>query len=167
MKINAVGSGLLKDFTQLDFDIFCKDAETVGQSKLDELALLPDAVAEASFALSFFSPEEMQKINKQYREVDAATDVLSFPMWEDETGHFVPPVDWKDLPLGDLIICPEIVAKNAKENGKSFEQELALVLFHGLLHLCGYDHDTEDRQAEMWQLQEEMVVKLAKRSCLA
>jgi len=167
MKIDAVGSELLKDFTQLDFDIFCKDAEAVGQSKLEELALLPDAVEETSLALSFFSPEEMRKINKQYREVDAPTDVLSFPMWEDETGHFAPPADWKELPLGDLIICPEVVVKNAKENGKSFEQELALVLFHGLLHLCGYDHDTEERQAEMWKLQEEMVEKIAERSCLA
>jgi len=162
MKINASSSELLRDFTQLSFDKFCSGTEAIGQSKLDELELLPHVVVEASLALSFFSPTEMQKINKQYREVDAATDVLSFPMWEDETGHFTPPADWEELPLGDLIICPEIVAKNAIEHGKSFEQELALVLFHGLLHLCGYDHDTEERRAEMWKLQEEMVSRLIK-----
>lgn len=160
MKINCRNLELLNSFTDISVEKFCISVAAVGQSKLDELSLIPAKVLKVDIALTFLAPDKIQKINMQYRQVDAPTDVLSFPIWEDKNGKFMPPQDWEELPLGDLLVCPECVAKNANDNGKRFDQELALVLFHGMLHLCGYDHDTKERQAEMWQLQDEMVGKL-------
>lgn len=159
MKINCGNFKPLEQFTNIDAEKFCSLVEKIAQSKVDELTIIPKDTAETSFALTFLTAAEMQKINMQYRQVDAATDVLSFPIWENENGLFTPPSDWQELPLGDILVCPEFVNKNAKDNGKCFEQELALVIFHGLLHLCGYDHDTEERRIEMWKQQDEMVFK--------
>ena len=75
----------------------------------------------------------MAEINKEYRETEGPTDVLSFAMWENEEGAFEPPADWESLPLGDIVVCPEAVAKNAAENGKSVESETVLVICHGFL----------------------------------
>lgn len=161
MKINCENFEPLAEYS----DILPKAIslfETTGQTRLDELGILPQTVQESAFSLSFFDKKGMQSINAKYREIDAPTDVLSFPMWENEEGLFTPPEDWDELPLGDIVVCPEIVAQNAKENGKSFNEELALVIFHGLLHLCGYDHDTDERKAEMWKEQDALVAKFMK-----
>ena len=158
MKINCENFEPLSAYTDIlpnALSLF----ETIAQTRLDELALLPQAVSECSFSLSFFDKSNIQQLNAKYREIDAPTDVLSFAMWENEAGLFAPAEDWEELPLGDIVICPEIVAQNALENGKSFNEEIALVVFHGLLHLCGYDHDTEDRKAKMWQEQDKLVAK--------
>lgn len=118
---------------------------------------LPNAAEECDVSLTFAAPQQMAEINSEYRGVDAPTDVLSFAMWENSDGIFEPPEDWISLPLGDIVVCPEIVAKNAEENGKSTESETALVIFHGFLHLIGFDHAEEDERLDMWARQERMV----------
>ncbi|MEG1799913.1 MAG: rRNA maturation RNase YbeY, partial [Synergistaceae bacterium] len=69
----------------------------------------------------------------------------------------VPPSDWETLPLGDIMVCPDVVAKNASENNRTEEEETVLVISHGLLHLIGRDHDTEEREATMWREQDALV----------
>ena len=96
-------------------------------------------------------------INEEYREVAGPTDVLSFPMWENEDGGFEPPEDWERLTLGDIIVCPEIVAKNAADNGKTAECETVLVICHGFLHLIGFDHADDAEHERMWQIQDSLV----------
>ena len=139
-------------------EAFARRLEPVAKNYLTEARIIPDAAADVEISLTFRSAEEIAALNSEYRKTEGPTDVLSFPMWEAEDGSFLPPQDWEVLPLGDIVVCPEIVANNAVENGKTFEQETALVIFHGVLHLTGCDHDTEERKADMWSRQDAMVL---------
>ncbi len=96
------------------------------------------------------TPEEIRKYNKEYREIDKSTDVLSFPMFEkeelkkiQENGNEIHDV------LGDVIISIEQVKRQAVEYGHSFERELAYMLVHGFYHLMGYDHIEEKDKIQM------------------
>ncbi|MDO4952421.1 MAG: rRNA maturation RNase YbeY [Synergistaceae bacterium] len=162
MKINIQENSFPEVFGIKNTHEFISAAEKLGQAKLEDLKLVPEQTSEISFALTFADKEEMRTVNLRYREVNAPTDVLSFPLWENEEGLFMPPEDWQELPLGDVLICPDVIISNAAENGKQPEEELALVIFHALLHLTGYDHDTEDRRKVMWEIQDELVGQLIK-----
>lgn len=129
---------------------------------LPEKNCIPALVEDVEISLSVITAAEIKKVNAEYRDVDNPTDVLSFPLWEDEKGLFVPPEDWDVLPLGDLLICLEEVQKNAIANKKTFEEELVLIVSHGLLHLIGRDHDTEERKASMWAEQDKIVEEYIK-----
>lgn len=105
------------------------------------------------------NPEVIRQINNEYRKVDKATDVLSFPMFEKEevsiiqkNGSNIPEV------LGDIIISIEQVKKQAEEYGHSFERELAYMVVHGFYHIMGYDHMEEQDKKQMRQ-KEEAVLK--------
>lgn len=97
--------------------------------------------------------DAIRALNNSYRECDCSTDVLSFPQWETE-GVFSPPDDWKEIPLGDVVICPSVVGRNAEAVDLSFDGEMALMVFHSVLHLLGWDHDTPEKEAAMWSMQE-------------
>ena len=100
--------------------------------------------------------DEIHKINKEYREVDRPTDVLSFPMYEREEienlKHLVS--DEIEKILGDIIISIEKIKEQAEEYGHSFERELAYLVTHGMLHLLGYDHMIEDEKNIMRKREE-------------
>lgn len=95
----------------------------------------------------------MAEVNSEYRQTHAPTDVLSFPLFEKE-GRFVPDAQLPPLLLGDIVVCPAVIRKNAVERRVSEESELALVVFHGILHLLAWDHDTPEKQERMWSVQE-------------
>ncbi len=112
--------------------------------------------------ITFTTPEEIRKINKKYRKIDKATDVLSFPMFEkyelDEkikNGDF----PYEDV-LGDVIISIEKVREQAKEYGHSFERELSYMLVHGFYHLMGYDHIEEEDKKIMRPKEEKILNEL-------
>ena len=92
----------------------------------------------SSVTIAFVSDKSIHKLNKQFRNVDKPTDVLSFP--GEETN------------LGDIAISVETAAAQAKENGLSFETEIAQLILHGLLHLCGYDHETDNGEMNRLEL---------------
>ncbi len=110
--------------------------------------------------------ENIHKLNKEFREVDSATDVLSFPMLEYET-----PADfnwlWEadecfnpesgELMLGDIVISLEKVMEQAGKYGHSEKRELAFLTAHSMLHLFGYDHMTSEEAAVMEKKQEEIM----------
>lgn len=104
-------------------------------------------------SFQFLEEDQMQEINRTYREVDSPTDVLTFPLYE-ENGSFKPVEGPFPMTLGDIVICPSVIQKNALSNGVSTTSELALVIFHGLLHLLAWDHDTLEKEAKMWEVQE-------------
>lgn len=130
--------------------------EALLAEKLGKLPAMQGRAEAVEISVSSLSEPEMRGVNMEYREIDSATDVLSFPLWE-ENGVFDPPAGWDVLPLGDIVVCPDIIAKSAEEAKKSFIEELTLVLCHGALHLCGFDHDSEEREKEMWEEQNAMV----------
>jgi len=104
-------------------------------------------------SVKYCSPEEMRGLNLRYRSLDENTDVLSFPIWESESGLKIPS-DWSEMPLGDIAVCPEYIKACSAEEGRDEVAELVLVLIHGFLHLLALDHDTEEREKSMFSEQE-------------
>ena len=112
--------------------------------------------------VTFTNPEEIRKINKKYRKIDKATDVLSFPMFEkEELEQKIASKDflYEDM-LGDLIISIEKVKEQAIEYGHSFERELSYMLVHGFYHLMGYDHIEEEDKKKMRPKEEKILNEL-------
>ena len=105
----------------------------------------------------------IHEVNKEFRGVDAPTDVLSFPMieyeepsdfdWLEEADEYFHP-DTGELMLGDMMISAERVIEQAQAYGHSIEREFAFLTVHSLLHLCGYDHMTPEEEQEMIAKQE-------------
>jgi probable rRNA maturation factor len=110
---------------------------------------IPAAVGEAdgkTFSVAFVSDRRMRELNKLFRGKDATTDVLSFPH---EPGEFDP----RDNFLGDVVISAEQAQKQAKENNFPLEGEIKQLILHGLLHLCGYDHETDNGEMDARELE--------------
>lgn len=103
-------------------------------------------------SISFVDNGTIQTLNKQYRGMDQPTDVLSFP--QDELPAELPQI------LGDIVISLERAAEQAQEYGHSLEREVLFLAIHGLLHLLGYDHQTEQEEKQMRAREEEILVKL-------
>ena len=112
--------------------------------------------------ITFTTPEEIRKINKKYRKIDKATDVLSFPMFErKELEEKIEKQDFEhEDVLGDIIISIDKVREQAEEYGHSFERELSYMLVHGFYHLMGYDHIEEEDKKIMRPKEEKILNKL-------
>ena len=113
-------------------------------------------------SITLTTPEHIHEINKQYRNVDRATDVLSFPMFEkDELDEKIRTQNFEhEDVLGDIVISIEKVEEQAKEYGHSFERELSYMLVHGFYHLMGYDHIEEEDKKIMRPKEEKILNKL-------
>lgn len=116
-------------------------------------------------SITLTTPEHIHEINKQYRNVDRATDVLSFPMFEkEEIDNKITKKDFEhEDVLGDIVISIDQVEKQAKEYGHSFEREFAYMLVHGFYHLMGYDHIKEEDKVIMRPKEEKVLEKLGIR----
>lgn len=108
-------------------------------------------------SITFVFDDDIQSYNKQYRQIDEPTDVLSFPMQQSLKDEHVPADSELPLLLGDIIISVDRVTKQAKEYNHSFQRELAFLTVHGLLHLLGYTHDTDAEEKEMFEKQEKIL----------
>ena len=95
----------------------------------------------AELSLLFVEPGHIRKLNQRFAGDDHATDVLAFPMMEDD--------EEGSLLLGDVVICPEVAEKNAGDLGHPLDRELEALVVHGTLHLLGYDHQRDDDKAKM------------------
>lgn len=113
-------------------------------------------------SITLTNPENIRKINKNYRKVDTETDVLSFPMFEkDEIDEIIQSneYDTYDI-LGDIVISIDRVKKQATEYGHSFKRELAYMVVHGFYHLMGYDHIKEEDKQIMRPKEEKILQEL-------
>lgn len=111
---------------------------------------------DAEISVSFISNDEIRKLNKQYRNKDAATDVLSFPLGENgvydinqETGAYM---------LGDIVISAERAFEQAKMYGHTIRREIGFLTVHSMLHLLGYDHEQGGLEARCMREKEESVL---------
>ena len=107
--------------------------------------------------------DEIHIINKEQRNVDRPTDVLSFPMFEkEEIDNIIKNKEVQLVPeaLGDIVISVEQVEIQAKEYGHSFERELSYMLVHGFYHIMGYDHIEEEDKVQMRKKEEVILEKL-------
>lgn len=132
------------------------DRELV-QSLLDYAAGQENVEPASELTVSFVTNERIQEINKEYRDKDQPTDVISFALeelGEDETkivGDGIPRI------LGDIIISVEKAKDQADEYGHSFSRELGFLALHGFLHLLGYDHMNEEDEKRMFGRQKEIL----------
>ncbi|MBP1925450.1 putative rRNA maturation factor [Sedimentibacter acidaminivorans] len=111
--------------------------------------------AEGNFevSVSFVTNEEIKELNRIYRNVDSDTDVLSFPMDDEEDQEGV-------IMLGDVILSTQKIIEQAKNFGHSLEREMIYLTVHSMLHLLGYDHMMEDEKEEMRDREKEVMKSL-------
>ena len=128
----------------------------VSDSEIDRVVaavLLAEAIGEVEVGVIIVGESDMQDLNREHREQDSATDVLSFPIDEDESLPGVPRM------LGDVAICLPVLLAQATEREVSPAAELTDLLIHGVLHLLGYDHETD--AGEMLARQDEIGDEIA------
>ncbi len=150
--------------------IFLADEQTeqVGVDDLHSLAglvLREEAYPEdAEVTLLFVSEEEMASYNLRFLDREGPTDVLAFPV-EDLLPGVVPETDPQGPPLmlGDVVVAPAYVRRQASKFGVSYEDEMALMVTHGILHLLGYDH-IDDTDAERMESRERELLALVGRT---
>jgi metalloprotein, YbeY/UPF0054 family len=103
-------------------------------------------ISHGTATVAFVSDRKMRQLNKQFRNKNSTTDVLSFPHEPDE-------FDTDTNNLGDIVISVEQAERQAKENGLTLENEIKQLILHGLLHLCGYDHETDNGEMNARELE--------------
>ena len=107
-------------------------------------------------SVTFVEAEEIRELNRDYRDNDKVTDVLSFPQFDDLND--IP--DFGEICLGDVVICKERAQEQAEEFGHSFEREIIYLFTHSILHLLGYDHMEEGEKQDMRAREEEVMTHL-------
>ncbi|MBE6798593.1 MAG: rRNA maturation RNase YbeY [Ruminococcaceae bacterium] len=110
----------------------------------------------AEVDVSFVDDKQIKELNAEFRNIDASTDVLSFPLGEDGVYDENPAT--KAKLLGDVIISVEHAVRQAEEYGHSFQREMAFLTVHSMLHLLGYDHVGSQKDSEIMREKEESVL---------
>ena len=158
-------------------DVYAADEQEERAVDLDRWAGLARSVledrrvpGEVEVSLLFVDEPSIAALNEQFLGRKGSTDVLAFPI-EDEplpggrspdSGGIGPGTDAEVEPLtllGDVVICPAVAARNAVEHGVSADDELALLVVHGLLHLLGMDHETDQEAEAMERLERELLAR--------
>jgi len=110
-------------------------------------------------SIQSMSSEEIREINNKYRNIDRATDVLSFPIFTmDELKSLDKSI--KEIELGDIILCLEIIEKQSIEYGTGIVREILYMITHGMCHLTGHDHEIEEEKVIMRALEEKVLSKV-------
>jgi probable rRNA maturation factor len=107
-------------------------------------------------SIVFTGKDEIKEMNREYRSIDRATDVISFAFSEGEGAQFAP------FLLGDIFICPEVVSAHSVKFGTTFENELIFVIVHGTLHLLGFDHTGKSDREKMREAENIIMKKLVR-----
>ncbi|MFF5993750.1 rRNA maturation RNase YbeY [Lysinibacillus sp. KU-BSD001] len=135
-----------------------KDEHIALVEKLLQHAAKVENIEEGSeVSITFVTNEAIHEINREYRDKDQPTDVISFAL--EEMGEGEIQIIGEGIPrvLGDIIISTDRTREQAEEYGHSFERELGFLAVHGFLHLLGYDHMTEEDEKEMFGKQDEIL----------
>lgn len=106
-------------------------------------------------SIAFVDNDRIRLLNSDFRQVDASTDVLSFPM-DSPTRD----ADEEEVLLGDIVVSLEMARAQGETFGHGFVRELAYLIAHGLFHLLGYDHETEEEKAEMREAEERLLSRV-------
>ena len=123
------------------------DLDNGTEFNIDILILekIANSLTQKDIELLVVKNDEIQELNKEHRNIDKATDVLSFPI----------DFDMPNMPLGSIVISTDFVEEKAKEYGHTFNEEFSLLFIHGILHLLGYDHEVDN--GEHRQKEEELI----------
>ena len=136
-----------------------KNIESLINTVVKKALEMQNVTADVELSVVITDNDNIQKINKEFRNKDMPTDVLSFPGYEPEDIDVVKNAE-ELMVIGDIIISKEKVIEQAKEYENTFEREFAYLLVHGVLHLLGYDHMEEDEKAVMRKNEEMILAEL-------
>jgi len=139
------------------------EPEPLRNLALDVLAAedLPDGT---EVSVVFVGPDEMQRYNERFMKRQGPTDVLAFPLEHLHPGKRVAVTpNGPPLNLGDVFICPRVVKENATTAGVNYDDELSLMVVHGMLHLLGYDHFDDREAAAMERREAELLARSGRR----
>lgn len=156
-----------------DFVLLCEDEE-FSKERVRALEEALQGFVETDVPLCvefvFVDGEEIRRLNREMRSVDKVTDVLSFPSLDGIKGQAIRGEDYPyeideegRLMLGSVVVCCDRAREQAEEYGHSYERELHYLLVHGIMHCLGYDHMTDEEQAEMREQEEKILGKLGIR----
>lgn len=143
---------------------FLDETNEVKSSHIEQVEKLLNFAAEkenveagSELSVTFVTNDRIQEINREYRDKDKPTDVISFAM--EELGEGETEIAGEGIPrvLGDIIISIQRTEEQAAEYGHSFERELGFLAVHGFLHLLGYDHETDEEEREMFGRQKDIL----------
>jgi len=144
-----------QDKVKFDFELIGRSSACLS-SKFD-----PDN--NKSLNIIFVTSDEIQKLNKNYRNIDRSTDILSFSYLSgiDDAGAGDDPAV-----IGEIYISPEAALKNSRDQGEgwSLKLEIMLLIIHGMLHIYGYDHEDEEERAIMYNIQDSMIHDLRNKN---
>ena len=146
---------------------FSFDIQEILDAVMEQVLIMEDCPYEAQVNLLVTDEEGIRQFNRQYRQIDAPTDVLSFPMTAFEKAGCFESAELNqadcfdpesgELLLGDIIISAPRVLEQARKYGHSAKREFAFLTAHSMLHLCGYDH-IEEEQAKLMEAKQEQVL---------
>jgi probable rRNA maturation factor len=138
------------------------DADNAGLVRLAAFALSQLRIhPQAELSILLVDEQTMSAYHEKYLGETGPTDVLSFPMDE-----LRPPNDDEEPPeglLGDIVLCPAVTDRQARQHGRTTSEEAEYLLVHGLLHLLGYDHSEPAEQAEMFALKDKIIAAWAEQ----
>ena len=145
------GTGSVTVLNESGVDCQTRNLGELAFHLLAQLHLHPDC----ELGITLVDVERMTALHVEWMDEPGATDVLSFPMDELRPGaaDVVPEAGV----LGDIVLCPEFVSAQAREKGRSLDDELEFLVTHGMLHLIGYDHATQEDYDEMFALQDDLL----------
>ncbi|SMO50194.1 rRNA maturation RNase YbeY [Melghirimyces algeriensis] len=143
--------------TQLQLEPEESSAKVWVEKCLKEVAEA-EKLPQSEVSVTFVDNEEIHRLNREYRQVDRPTDVLSFPQWEPGEEWLVP--EGENIPLGDIVISVPTAREQAIRYQHSFEREIGFLAVHGFLHLLGYDHQNEEEERKMVSRQEEILSRV-------
>ena len=156
-------------------DVFAADEQSVAPVELERWSTLARAVLESrglkgevEVSLLFVDEDAIAALNERFLERAGPTDVLAFPVEDDplppgrfpDMGGTGPGSEVNDEPpllLGDVVVCPSVAARNAEERSIAYEDEIALLVVHGLLHLLGMDHQIDAEAEDMEALEQTLL----------
>lgn len=144
---------------------FGEDLYRLFEAVVHECMMSSDIKDKCEISVTLVDNERIREINKEFRNIDSPTDVLSFPMVEMIDGSVITTDGDYDLDeglllLGDIVMSLEKAGEQALEYGHPYEREIAFLLTHGVFHLLGYDHQNDAQEAIMLGKQEEVLLKL-------
>jgi probable rRNA maturation factor len=151
--------------------VIYSDGEEFPKENVKNLEKAMDGFVSSNVKLAvefvFVDGEEIRRLNRELRNTDKVTDVLSFPALDDIKGQAICGEDYPyeideegNLLIGSVAVCCDRAKEQAEEYGHSYERELHYLLVHGIMHCLGYDHMTDEDKAEMREKEEQILGKL-------
>ncbi len=137
---------------ETDFDVDELELLDCARYVMDQMRVHP----EADLCITLVDEAAMETLHVQWMDLPGPTDVMSFPM--DELRPGAEGEELSEGNLGDVVLCPTVAARQAREAGHAPVEELLLLTTHGILHLLGYDHAEPDEEREMFELQRQLLL---------